>query len=346
MRSISLLSAYFFLFQLCAQKWVDTVYNFTKTTVNYGTVVDFAGNNRTLTMDICVPNNDVPPKCGRPLLIAIHGGAFMSGSKEDYTIQKWMKDYSKRGYVTAAINYRLGMFQTSNAAHCNVTQLFNTPWDCSNMADTSEWYRGCYRGIQDTRGAIRYFIINKSQFQIDPRNIFLAGESAGGFIALGTAFLDTISEKTTHCGALTPVSAPNAIYENACVKQFNWDTSIASMQLSRPDLGPIEGSLNNSSVKYHIKGVGNFFGGMFPKWLNSNTYQTPPAIYMYHQPNDIIVPIKTNKVLIGYSNCFTNLGCASIINLPYISGSAGIRDQILSLKNQSKKQSKPYRTCH
>ncbi len=322
---------------LHAQKWVDTAYSFTKTTATYGNVVDFAGNNRSLNMDICVPNNDAPPDCGRPLLIAIHGGAFMSGSKDDADIQRWMKDFAKRGYVTAAINYRLGMFQTSANVHCNVTQLFNTPWDCSNMADTAEWYRGCYRGIQDAKGALRYLISNKAQYKIDPRNVFLAGESAGGFIAMGAAFLDTITEKPFQCGAISSVSAPNNIYESTCVQQFKWDTSISSMQLYRPDLGSIEGSLHLNSGNYSIKGVANFFGAMFPGWLNDNTYAKPPSIYLFHQPNDIIVPYRKGKVLKGYSDCFTGLGCSQIINLPFVDGSASIRNNIISLKSNSKK---------
>ncbi len=337
MKRILFLSLAGLFLNLSAQKWVDTTFKITKTTVNYGSGYDFAGNNRTLDMDICVPQNDNPPSCGRPLLMVIHGGAFMSGSKEDYDLQRWMKDFAKRGYVTASINYRLGQFQTNQNAHCNVTQLFNVPWDCSNMADTAEWYRGCYRGIQDAKGALRYLIANRTTYKIDARNVFLAGESAGGFIALGTAFLDTLTKKPANCGTIASVIAPNSIYENICVKQFNWDTSIASMRLSRNDLGPIEGSLNVSSEKYMIKGVGNFFGGMFPGWLSNNTYNNPPAIYLYHQPNDLIVPYGSNKVLTGFSNCFLNLGCASLMSNPWVHGSAHIVNEIKALKAKGKK---------
>ena len=63
-------------------------------------------------------------------------------------------------------------------------------WGCLNMADSAEWYRGNYRGMQDCRGAIRYMISNKDQFNIDPNNVFLIGESAGGFITMASAYLD------------------------------------------------------------------------------------------------------------------------------------------------------------
>jgi hypothetical protein len=337
MKRIFFLSLAGLFLNLSAQKWVDTTFKITKTTVNYGTAIDFAGNNRTLDMDICVPQNDNPPSCGRPLMIVIHGGAFMSGSKDEYEIQQIMKDFAKRGYVTASINYRIGQFQTSGNVHCNVTQLFNVAWDCSNMADTAEWYRGCYRGIQDAKGALRYLIANKNTYKIDSRNVFLAGQSAGGFIALGAAFLDDITEKHTSCGSINSVAVPNAIYENVCVKQFGWDTSIASMRLSRNDLGSIDGDLNLNAGPYTIKGVGNLFGGMLPGWLNVNTYTQPPAIYMYHQPNDLIVPYGRKRVMTGFSTCFVNLGCASLISTPWIVGSSAIRNEIESLKKQGKK---------
>ncbi len=322
------------VFRLNAQKWVDTTYAYTLSNVTYGTSIDFAGNNRVLDMDICVPNNDQPPTCGRPLLIAIHGGSFMAGSKNDASLQRIMKDFAKRGYVTASINYRLGTFQTDNQVHCNVTQLFNVAWDCSNLADTAEWYRGCYRGILDARGAIRYLINNQSTYNIDPRNVFLVGESAGGFIALGAAYLDTAVEKHPSCDSIKSVNAPNSIYENTCVKQFQWDTSIASMRLTRPNLGPISGQLNNSANKYIIKGVGNFYGGMFPGWLQYSSQTKPAALYLYHQPNDLIVPYGRDKVLAGFSNCFTGFGCSQIINRPIIYGSSYIKKEIVKLKSQ------------
>jgi acetyl esterase/lipase len=320
-----------------SQKWVAQTFAIQTTVdVAYGTATDFAGNLRILRMDITVPTDDTPPPCGRPLLLAIHGGSFLAGDKSEGTLQAWMKDFAKRGYTTASVNYRLGMFQTNAEVHCNVTQLFNTPWDCSNMADTAEWYRGAYRGMQDVRGAIRYFVNNRSIYNIDPQNVFLVGESAGGFIALSATFLDTLPEKPAAAYGLPDVLPPNKIYESPCVQQFKWDTTIASMQLQRPDLGPLEGTLNPSTVPYTIRGVGNFYGGLFGDLFSQNTYVLPPALYLFHQPNDLIVPFNQARVLAGLSECFTGLGCASIINRPIVSGSTGIKTRIDQLKSAGK----------
>ncbi len=322
-----------------SQKWVAPTYAIQTTPdVLYGTAPDFAGNLRMLRMNITVPTNDVPPPCGRPMLIAVHGGAFLAGDKSEATLQSLMKDFAQRGYATASVNYRLGMLQTNQERHCNITQIFNTPWDCYNIADTAEWYRGAYRAMQDVRGAIRYLVNNRTTYQIDPQNVFLVGESAGGFTVLNVAFLDSPLEKPATAYALPDALPPNNIYESACIQQFQWDTSILSMSLKRPDLGPMEGILNSPSPPYTIRGVGNFYGGAMGDLFSENTYAAePPALYIFHQPNDLIVPFNMGRVLEGYSDCCIGLGCATIISRPIVYGSAGIKVQLDNLKNIGKK---------
>jgi len=324
-----------------SQKWVEKTYSIQTTPdVAYGTATDFAGNLRTLRMDIAVPTGDVPPICGRPLLVVVHGGAFLGGDKSEGTIQNLMKDFAQRGYTTAAVNYRLGMFQTHLAVHCNVTQLFNTPWDCMNMADTAEWYRGAYRAMQDVRGAIRYLVNNRSTYQIDPNNVFLVGESAGGFTVLNAAYLDSPSEKHAATQALPDVLPPNKIYEQPCVQQFKWDTNIISMKLQRPDLGPIEGTTNPFlTAPYTLRGVGSLYGATLGDLFSENTHPEPPALYMFHQPNDLIVPFKKHRVLEPFAYCLTQFpaNCSNIINRPFVCGSQAIATQLEALKSQGKK---------
>ena len=100
------------------------------------------------------------------------------------------------------------MFQTNSQVNCNIS-AFGIPWNCLNMQDTAEWFRGYYRGMQDAKGAIRFLVNHAAEYQIDPSNVYLVGESAGGFIALATAFLDDPAEKPTQCGKLTNVLPPS-----------------------------------------------------------------------------------------------------------------------------------------
>lgn len=319
--------------RLFGQNYIDTLYTVADATVSYGTDVDFAGNVRDLTMDISWPTNAPVDPTGRPLMLVIHGGAFLAGSKDEASITQIRHQFAQRGYVTAAINYRLGWFQTSSSWNCNISWIFNQPWNCMNASDTTEWTRGYYRGIQDAHGAIRYMVNHDdtSSFgDIDPYRVFVVGESAGAFIAMGVGYMDD-SEKPAGVGARPNAPAPNAIYENQCVIGAGLDTSIASMALARPDLGPIKGTLNLPSAPYRIAGVGDMFGGTFGDlWATNANDADIPILYMFHQPADLIVPYTTQRVLQGYAYCTTQwpFNCAWILNRPIVYGGSSIKTMI------------------
>lgn len=334
--TLSLILVFHFL--SFSQTWVDTIYQIqTELNVSYGTAIDFAGNQKELELDISFPSNDTVPECGRPLLVVIHGGAFITGDRNEGTPQRLREDFAKRGYVTASISYRLGQFPTHLQYHCN-TQALGLEWDCMNMADTSEWYRAYFRGIQDANGAIRWLVNHAQDYDINPQNIFLVGESAGGYIAMGTGFIDDASEVLSSLIDTMPdVQAPNSIYESACVQTYQYDTSIATMDLSRPDLGDYKGTLNYpAQTPYTVRAVGNFFGGAFNNIFASHN-TSPPALYLFHQPNDLIVPYNTNKILAGFATCATQfpLNCAYIINRPTSMGSNSIVDLLVTMQSNN-----------
>lgn len=332
MQKITLFALLFLFFgkNTSAQPFIDSAFSIQKTELVYGSAVDFAGSNRELKLDLAVPVGDNPPVCGRPLFIAIHGGAFIGGTRKDAVEQFWLEDFAERGYVAASIEYRLGMFQTEKEVHCNVTQLFSTPWDCLNAQDTSEWARAHFRAVQDVRGAIRFLINNKNTYKIDPQNVFIAGESAGGFIALGVGFMDEIAEKAPDCGPIAPAKKPNPIYESPCVQGFGLAPKIDSMQLARPDLGSLDGPLNLPSEPFRIRAVANFFGAMVKDLFAAQKPGPMPALYLFHQPNDLIVPMDKGHVFDGYVSFFTGFpfNCGYIINRPALFGSKGIADLI------------------
>lgn len=314
--------------QLFCQPWVDTLYQIeTIENVEYGKAIDFAGNSRMLLLDISYPTNDTIPEDGRPLLIAIHGGAFISGNKATGLAPLLRRDFARRGYTTASINYRLGQFQTHHPVHCNISN-FGIEWDCLNMADTSEWYRAFYRGVQDAHGAIRYLVNHVEEYHINPEQIFVVGESAGAFIAMGVGFIDSEEEvKSDLIGNLPDVQAPNAIYEGPCIQGYGLDTSILSMHLARPHLGPYEGTLNfPASSQYCIQGVGALYGAVFNN-IFFTEQEHRPALYLFHQPGDLIVPYNKNSIFAGFAYCATQFPafCQYIVNRPIVCGSNAIR---------------------
>lgn len=320
---------------LSAQNYVDTTLTITtETNIEYGTSVNFAGVQKTLQMDISYPTNDVVPSCGRPLALIIHGGAWAAGSKEDGNIVRMRQDFAKRGYVTAAINYRLGYFYTDENKHCNIDN-----WDCVNLADSAEWIRAWFRGVQDAKGALRYLIENKATYEIDASNVFVFGESAGAYISMGVAYMDVASEKPLSCNAQNTVNAPHSNLYNMCLQGSTFDIPIADMDLSRPDLGSIHGDLNPSSEPYIIKGVGSFYGGMFTDLFSEKSYFDIPKLYLFHQPADLIVPYNANGLLAGFNACSVNPGgCAQINDRPFSYGGFGINNMIDTLNINTDKK--------
>lgn len=313
---------------LSAQNYIDTVFTITtETNIEYGAAVNFAGVSKTLEMDISYPTDDVVPACGRPLALIIHGGAWAVGSKNDNRIERMREEFAKRGYVTAAINYRLGYFYTDENKHCNIDN-----WDCLNLADSSEWIRAWYRGVQDANGALRYLIENKATYEIDASNVFIFGESAGAYISMGVAYMDVASEKPMSCNALSSVNAPHPNLYNTCIQGSAFDIPIEDMDLSRPDLGPVNGYLNPSSEPFIIKGVGSFYGGVFSDLFSEKSYFDVPKLYLFHQPADLIVPYNANKVFAGFNACSVNPGgCAQINDRPFTYGGFGINNMIDTL---------------
>lgn len=130
--------------------------------------------NQDLKMDIFQPANDTITK--RPLVILCFGGGFLAGSRDYWSIREIAQQLARRGYVTASIDYRLGM----------------------NVFDADLSKRAPYRGLQDARSAVRFFkadAYNSNTYKIDTTNIYVGGHSSGAFNALHLAYLDKEIER-------------------------------------------------------------------------------------------------------------------------------------------------------
>ncbi len=290
------------------QQWIDKKYEYENLqNLSYGASVNFNGKIDTLQMDIFLPEcNDESLR--RPLLMWIHGGAFLAGDKNDPSIQTMCKEFAKRGYVTASIDYRLGFISDELAWECNYPN-----YECLFATDSSEWSRAYYRAVQDAKGALRFLINRHEQYRIDTSNVFVAGESAGAFTAMGVGLLDTILERPVHSYDLENVPLPNS---NALGCIYNGGEIFDGDSIARPDLGGIDGDIEPTNIQFTIKGIGNMYGAMMSDLLaNIPANKIKPAIYSFHQPCDIIVPIDSNYVNWGLSWCFTNgYNCYGINN--------------------------------
>ena len=302
---------------LYAQQWKDKKYHYDSTlNVVYGKAINFNGGIDTLKMDIYTPYcDDQAHIATRPLLLVIHGGAFLAGDKGESNITSICKQFAKRGYVTASINYRLGFISDEFAWNCNYPN-----YSCVFATDSAEWYRAYFRAIQDGKGALRYLINRHKAFRIDTSNVFLVGESAGAFTALGIGLMDTASEKPVQAYAINDAVRPNT---NAANCSYNSGKSFPNTYIPRPDLGSIAGNIEPSTIHYTIKGIGNMYGAMFSNLLKQQKSNTiKPGIFSYHQPCDIVVPIDSGRVFAGLSWCMANgYGCYGIANTAKLYGS-------------------------
>ena len=127
--------------------------------------------DQDLLMDLYQPYGDTLN--ARPLVICAHSGAFLSGSRKNDDMIDFCDSLAHHGYVTATIDYRMGM----------------------NVFNTASSIRAVYRGLQDGRTAVRFFKAFADLYKIDTNQIYLLGSSAGSFIGLQNMFMDTEEER-------------------------------------------------------------------------------------------------------------------------------------------------------
>jgi para-nitrobenzyl esterase len=109
-----------------------------------------------LTLNVWTPP---PPGVQRPVMVWIHGGAFVNGGGGRYDA-RWLA--SRGDVIVVTINYRLGAL--GFLAH----PALGAPGDVGNY------------GLADQQAALRWVHDNIANFGGDPDNVTVAGQSAGG----------------------------------------------------------------------------------------------------------------------------------------------------------------------
>lgn len=175
--------SYFLILHFCLQiqayaqdpcsngRYAESIFTQINLTSNliYGQNLNWSSSNTTLKLDFYEPAND--PLVARPLIIWVHGGSFIGGSKTDPDVVALSERFAQKGYACASIDYRLGFF----------------PFDSTNAT------KAVVRAVQDLKAAIRFFYKDAqttNQFKIDTNHIFIGGSSAGAITALHVAYLD------------------------------------------------------------------------------------------------------------------------------------------------------------
>jgi len=117
--------------------------------------ISYAQISPAQKLDIYLPDDGDGPF---PVILAIHGGAFMGCDKADMQVLPMLEGL-KRGYAVVAVNYRLS-------------------WEAKFPAL-----------VQDAKAAVRWVRGNAKQYMFNPNQIAAWGGSAGGYLStmLGTS---------------------------------------------------------------------------------------------------------------------------------------------------------------
>ena len=125
----------------------------------------------------------------RPLVVLIHGGAFIGGNRAQFRNQA--RELARLGYVAATISYRLCKRNNClTLGWLSYNDSWLTPAALCGLNFWSDFGTGAYVAAVDANNAIRFLQNNAAAYHIDPDNVIVGGFSAGAWTAMHTAFLD------------------------------------------------------------------------------------------------------------------------------------------------------------
>ena len=138
--------------------------------------VAYADGGADTTMDVFTPASATGPL---PTVVWIHGGAWISGSKEN--VDPYMRILAAEGYTTIAVNYTIGP-------------------------------EGEYPlAVHQLNDALAYIDAHADELNVDPNQIVLAGDSAGGQLASQMATLMTSPDYAEIMGITPALKAEQVV---------------------------------------------------------------------------------------------------------------------------------------
>ncbi|MBK7711187.1 MAG: alpha/beta hydrolase [Bacteroidales bacterium] len=143
--------------------------------------IAYASGSPAQKLDIYLPDNYFQPL---PVIVSIHGGAFMMGDKQDSQLDPMLEGL-KRGYAVISVNYRL--------------------------SDESKFPAL----VHDVKAAIRWIKANSARYNLNPGRIAVWGGSAGGYLA-------SIIGTTSDIGVLEDLSMGNSGFSSGVQAVVDW----------------------------------------------------------------------------------------------------------------------------
>ena len=146
----------------------------------YGSAVGYSGSNVSLTLDAYYVTGE---QTNRPVVILTHGGGFGAGDK-GYTVTQgnFYPDVATalatNGFVAFSLNYRL--------------------WPGCSDGCTPE----ITMAMEDALTALSWIRAHQADYGVDATKILIAGDSAGGGLAVNAAYQNTNGNPFLGCIAL------------------------------------------------------------------------------------------------------------------------------------------------
>lgn len=220
--------------------------------VEEGVVVGRAGT-RELRCDLFHPPEPPGAGTGRAAVLLIHGGAWAHGDRSQ--LRGYGILLARRGYLCATLEYRL--------------------------SGEAKWPAQ----LHDLKAAVRFVRANSATWEVDPAKICVAGNSAGGHLALmlaATADMPEFEGLGGHAGVSTGCAACIAIY--APTKLFGeGHPSAHAPGLFADDISEVE-ARRASPIEYACA-------------------QFPPTLLIHGNRDEIVSPWTSMNMYQALSNC-------------------------------------------
>ncbi len=154
-------------------------------------LVDGQVTPKELLLDLYHPTN-APPGL-RPIVLAIHGGGFVMGSRTNKGIVNIANGLAARGYVVVAVQYRLAPDNPIPSGRVQgLTDLVET-LDMSHIVATlglseAEYKAAVPAAMEDALTALTWLANQAESRSLDLSRLVILGSSAGAFTTLYTVY--------------------------------------------------------------------------------------------------------------------------------------------------------------
>ena len=252
-----------------------------QTDVHFATSVRWPGTQvDSLRMDIYMPDPSLDPVAERPLIVLVHGGAFMAGNRNEMAYMAM--EMARRGFVTATISYRLGW-------GCQATDLLGACTFCQGLSGNLRI--AMYRAVQDARAALRHLVHHAESLGIDADQIFTMGTSAGAITAMHAAFWDQAEASAwcPQCEAQVGLldTTGNALTATYTIKGVVNNCGAVGLTEQLADPVPVIGFHDNQDIVVPY-GYGQFLNCMFGGFGSNSIYTSLTANGQCAQMNTVV----------------------------------------------------------